>query len=154
MGMNFNTKILFSFLFFIIITQISFAQSNDYERLMDEIVQMSNDYSGLLNPRQTWEVSYEACQVTDQYFFDNELTLSVKIDLTNMEMVKVEERFSNSIALYPKDDNVEYIEATRYENGKAKKITDGVYYNLMVMPNMREKAQEMMQQVVLICQEK
>jgi len=85
---------------------------------MDEIIQMSNDYSGVLNPRQTWEVSYEGCQVTDQY------------------------------------DNVEYIEAIRYENGRAEKIVDGVYYNLMVMPDMREKAREMMQQAITFCQQK
>jgi len=154
MGMNFNSKILFSFLFSIIITQLSHAQSNDYEQLMDEITQLPNDYSGILNSRQTWEVSYEGCQVTDQYFFDDELTLIVKIDLANMETVKVEERFSNSIVLYPKEDNADYIEATRYENGRAEKITDGVYYNLMVMPDMREKVQEMMEQAIDFCQEK
>ncbi len=152
--MNFNRKILFSFLFFIIITQLSFAQNNDYEQLMNEITQISNDYSGVLNPRQTWKVSYESCEVSDQYFFDNELTLIVKIDLANMETVKVEERFSNSIALYPKEDNADYIEATRYENGRAEKITDGVYYNLMVMPDMREKVREMMEQAIDFCQEK
>jgi len=137
-----------------ITAQFTFAQSNGYEQLMDEITQISNDYSGVLNSRQTWEVSYEGCQVTDQYFFDDELTLIVKIDLANMETVKVEERFSNSIALYPKDDNAEYIEAIRYENGRAEKIVDGVYYNLMVMSDMREKAKEMMEQAVLICQKK
>jgi len=152
--MNFNTKILFSFLFSIIIAQFTFAQSNDYEQLMSEITQLSNDYSGVLNPRQTWEVSYEGCEVTDQYFFDNELTLIVKIDLANMDTVKVEKRFSNSIALYPKENNADYIEATRYENGRAEKITDGVYYNLSVMPDMREKAKEMMQQAVDFCQQK
>lgn len=152
--MNFNTKILFSFLFFLIIAQFIFAQSNDYEQLMNEITQISNDYSGVLNTRQTWEVSYEGCEVTDQYFFDDELTLTVKIDLKNMETVKMEGRFTNSIALYPKDKNVEYIEATRYENGKAEKITDGVYYNLMVMPDMREKVRAMMMQAIVFCQEK
>ncbi len=145
---------MFSFLFFIIMAQFTFAQSNDYEQLMNEITQISNDYSGVLNPRQTWEVSYEGCAVTDQYFFDNELTLSVKIDLANMETVKVEERFSNSIALYPKEDNADYIKATRYENGRAEKIVDGVYYNLMVMPDMREKVQEMIEQAIDFCQEK
>ena len=137
-----------------ITAQFTFAQNAEYERLMGEIIQISNDYSGVLNTRQTWEVSYEDCTVTDQYFFDDELTLIVKIDLTNMETVKVEERFSNSIALYPKEDNAEYIEAMRYENGKAEKITDGVYYNLMVMPDMREKVQEMMNQAIDFCQKK
>jgi len=137
-----------------ITAQFTFAQNAEYERLMDEIIQISNDYSGVLNTRQTWEVSYEGCKVTDQYFFDDELTLIVKIDLANMETVKVEERFSNSIALYPKEDNAEYIEAMRYENGKAEKITDGVYYNLMVMPDMREKVQEMMMQAIDFCQKK
>jgi len=144
------------FLFFcpIITAQISFAQSNDYEQIMNEITQISNDYSGVLNTRQTWQVSYEGCTVTDQYFFDDELTLTVKIDLKNMDTAKVEERFTNSIAIYPKDKNAEYIEAMRYENGRAEKITDGVYYNLMLMPDMREKASEMMQQAIIFCQQK
>ncbi len=152
--MNFNSKILFSFLFSVITAQIAFTQSNDYERLMNEITQISNDYSGVLNSRQTWEVSYEGCEVTDQYFFDDELTLVVKIDLADMETAKVEERFSNSIALYPKEDNADYIEAMRYENGRAEKIIDGVYYNLMVMSDMREKVREMMEQAIDFCQEK
>ena len=137
-----------------ITAQFTFAQNAEYERLMDEIIQISNDYSGILNTRQTWEVSYEDCKVTDQYFFDDELTLIVKIDLANMETVKVEERFSNSIALYPKEDNADYIEATRYENGRAEKTVDGVYYNLMVMPDMREKVREMMNQAIDFCQKK
>jgi len=152
--MNFNSKILFLFFCSIITAQISFAQSNDYELIMGEIIQISNDYSGVLNTRQTWEVSYEGCTVTDQYFFDDELTLIVKIDLKNMETVKVEERFSNSIALYPKEDNADYIEATRYENGRVEKTVDGVYYNLMVMPDMREKVREMMMQAIDFCQKK
>mgnify|MGYP000023110759 FL=1 len=152
--MNFNSKILFLFFCSIITAQISFAQSNDYELIMGEIIQISNDYSGVLNTRQTWEVSYEGCTVTDQYFFDDELTLIVKIDLKNMDAVKVEERFANSISIYPKDKSADYIEATRYENGQAEKITDGVYYNLMLMPDMREKVREMMEQAILICQEK
>ena len=137
-----------------ITAQFIFAQNTEYERLMDEITQISNDYSGVLNQRQTWEVSYEGCEVTDQYFFDDELTLVVKIDLANMDTVKVEERFSNSIALYPKDDNADYLEVMRYENGRAEKITDGVYYNLMVMPDMREKVRKMMMQAIIFCQQK
>ena len=150
--MNFTNKILVLFFCSTITAQITFAQSNDYEQLMNEITQISNDYSGILNSRQTWEVSYEGCEVTDQYFFDDELILILKINLANIETVKVEERFSNSIALYPKENNADYIEAIRYENGQAEKITDGVYYNLMVMPDMREKVQEMMQQAILSCQ--
>jgi len=136
---------------FLLCVQSAFSQSSDYEKLMSEITQMSNDYSGVLNTRQTWAVSYEKCELTDQYYFDNELTLVVKIDLQNMDTVKVEERFMNSIALYPKDENADYLDVIRYENGRAKKIVDGVYYNLMVVPDLREKARRKMQQVIEFC---
>lgn len=131
--------------------QSVFSQSIDYEDIMSEVTQMSNDYSGVLNTRQTWQVSYEECKLTDQYYFDNELTLVIKIDLANMDTVKVEERFTNSIALYPKDENADYLDVIRYENGRAKKIVDGVYYNLMVVPDLREKARRKMEQAIEFC---
>jgi len=140
------------FIFFSLFSLESvFSQSIDYEKVMNEITQMSNDYSGVLNTRQTWQVSYEGCELTDRYYFDNELTLVVNIDLANMDMVKVEERFINSIALYPKDENVDYLDVIRYENGRAEKIVDGVYYNLMVVPDLREKARRKMQQAIELC---
>lgn len=139
---------VFLFLFY---TSNASSQSIDYEELMSEITQMSNDYSGVLNSRQTWEVSYDKCELTDRYYFDNELTLVVKIDLANMDTVKVEERFMNSIALYPKDKNADYLDVIRYENGRAEKIIDGVYYNLMVVPDLREKARRKMQQAIKFC---
>ncbi len=128
-----------------------FAQSTDNEVLMNELCQLSNDYSGVLNPRQTWRMSYENCHITDQYYFDDELTLVVKINLASMDTVRVEKRFMNSIAVYPKGNNPEYIDATRYENGTSKKITDGVYYNLMIVPDLKEKARAMMQQAIEKC---
>jgi len=131
--------------------QSAFSQSVDYEEIMSEITQMSNDYSGVLNSRQTWEVSYEKCKLTDRYYFDDELTLVVKIDLANMDTVKVEERFINSIALYPKDENADYLDVIRYENGRAEKIIDGVYYNLMVVSDLREEARYKMQQAIELC---
>lgn len=129
----------------------TFAQPGNVETLMDELCQLSNDYSGVLNPRQTWRVSYEGCQIRDEYYFDDELTLVVKINLANMDTVRVEERFVNSIAVYPKDDNARYIDAIRYEKGVAQKITDGVYYNLMLVPDLKGKARAMMQQAIEKC---
>lgn len=145
-----NNLLVFVVLFLLCV-QSAFSQSSDYEKLMSEITQMSNDYSGVLNSRQTWEVSYDKCELTDRYYFDNELTLVVKIDLANMDTVKVEERFMNSIALYPKDENADYLDVIRYENGRAEKIIDGVYYNLMVVPDLREKARRKMQQAIKFC---
>jgi len=142
---------IFLFIVLMMWSSVGFTQSSDYETLMNELCQISNDYSGVLNTRQTWQVSYEGCEMTDKYYFDKELTLVVKTNLANIDTVKVEARFTNSIALYPKDDNSEYIEAIRYENNKAEKIVDGVYYNLMLVPEMREKAQEMMQDAIEKC---
>jgi len=137
--------------FFLLCVQSAFSQSADYEELMDEITQMSNDYSGVLNSRQTWEVSYEGCELTDRYFFDDELTLMVKINLADMDTVRVEERFDNSIALYPKDENTDYLDVTRYENGRIEKIVDGIYYNLMLVPDLRREARHKMQQAIELC---
>lgn len=140
-------------LLLMISSTFAFTQSADDEVLMNELCQLSNDYSGVLNSRQTWRVSYEACHITDEYYFDDELTLVVKINLANMDTVRVEERFTNSIAVYPEDNNPEYIDATRYENGTSKKITDGIYYNLMLTPDLKEKARTMMQQAIEKCRD-
>ncbi len=129
------------------------AQTTEYQNLMDKICQHSNDYSGMYNSRQTWTVSYEACTLTDRYYFDGELTVKIELDLANMEKAGVEKRFYHAIVVYPTNRNPEYLNVTRYEDGEAKKITDGIYYNLMVPADDKWNVKKMMEQAIGMCQE-
>ena len=127
------------------------AQTTEYQNLMDKICQYSNDYSGVYNSRQTWTVSYEGCTLTDRYYFDDELTVKIELDLANMEKADVEKRFYHAIVVYPTDQNPEYLDVTRYEDGKAEKITDGIYYNLMVPADDKWEMKKMMEQAIEMC---
>ncbi len=129
------------------------AQTSETSKILDELTQLSNDYSGIYNSRQTWNVSYEGCKITDHYYFNDELTLTVELDLADMNYARIEKRFYNSIAVYPKDKNPEYLHVTRYEDGKASRIVDGIYYSLMVPADNKEKAHKLMNEAIESCQE-
>lgn len=127
------------------------AQTAEYRSLMDKICQHSNDYSGVYNSRQTWTVSYEGCILTDRYYFNDELTVKIELDLANMEKADVEKRFYHAIVVYPTNRNPEYLDVTRYEDGNAEKITDGIYYNLMIPADDKWEIKKMMNRAIEMC---
>ncbi len=161
--MKFTFNFLFSFLCLCLLLSTACASTttpsetpitetvvgDTYEELMDWLILQSNDYSGVLNPRQTWILSYDGYEVKEEYFWDGEPEITIIFDIRNIEKAKIEQRFTNSIALYPKEGKTEYFDIKRLEDGEIKDI-EGEYYNWMVEPNMKEMVLERMEKVMLL----
>ena len=119
----------------------------EYQAAMDWLIKQSNDYSGVLNPRQTWSISYEGYQVKEEYFWDGETTIITEFDIRNISKAKIEERFTNSVALYPKEGKTEFFKVQRFEEGESQEI-ESEYYNWMVFPKMKGEALERLETVL------
>ena len=130
-------------------TSSSQVNEKDYNSLMDWLVMQSNDYSGVLNPRQTWILSYEGYQVKEEYFWDGEPEITIEFDIRNIAKAQIEKRFENSIALYPKDGNNEHLKVERIEDGEVKTI-ESEYYNWMVQPELKAEVLERMERLLEI----
>ena len=129
------------------------AIDKNYEEAMDWLIKQSNEYSGVLNPRQTWILSYDGYLVKEEYFWDGEPTLTAEFDIRNISKAKVEERFTNSIALYPKDGKSEHFKVIRTEEGEREEV-ESEYFNWMVFPEMKKETLERMNTVLELLLEK
>jgi len=118
-----------------------------YTNAMDWLTENSNAYSGILNEKQTWVVSYDGFEVTDEYYWNNELRVRVQYDIRNIDKATNETRFQNSVALYPKPGNTTDISVTRFDDGVPQSI-EGDYYNLMIDPAIKTKAHQKMLEVL------
>lgn len=119
---------------------------------MDWLTENSNAYSGILNDRQTWVVSYNDYQITDEYYWDNELRVRIQFDIRDINQAKNEIRFYHSVALYPEPGNTTDIQVTRFEDGVPEQI-EGDYYNLMMDPAIKKEAHKKMLEVLEILKE-
>lgn len=135
---------------------VSHAQSQEdipdsYTILMDWLTENSNAYSGILNDRQTWVVSYDGFQITDEYYWDNQLKVRVQFDIRDIAKASNEIRFYHSVALYPKTGNTDDINVIRFEEGVPEQL-DGDYYNLMIDPAIKKETHKKVLEVLKIVQ--
>jgi len=114
-----------------------------YIELIDWLTENSNAYSGLLNERQTWVVSYDGYMITDEYYWDNRLKVRVQFDIRDIAKATNEIRFYHSVALYPESGNTTDIQVTRFEEGVPNQL-EGDYYNLMIDPAIKKEAHKKM----------
>lgn len=114
---------------------------------MDWLTENSNAYSGILNDRQTWLVTYDGFQVTDEYYWDNQLKVRIQFDIRDIQQAKNEIRFYHSVALYPQSGNTTDIQVIRFEDGVPEEI-EGDYYNMMIDPTIKKEAHKKMLEVL------
>lgn len=126
--------------------------SKEYLELMEWITLQSNSYSGILNERQTWIVSYDEFQIKEEYYWDNQLTVVIEFDIRNIEKVRSELRFFHSISLYPKDGDPNHFQVTRYDDGIGNQV-EAEYYNLLIDPTIKKEVYQKMQQALELCKE-
>ena len=105
-----------------------------------------------MNDRQTWVVTYDGYQVTDEYYWDNQLRVRVQFDIRKIEKATNEIRFFHSIALYPQEGNTTDIQVTRFEDGVPEEL-EGDYYNLMIDPEIKKEAYRKLLEVLEIIEE-
>ncbi len=120
-----------------------------YTVLMDWLTENSNAYSGILNDRQTWVVSYDGYQITDEYYWDNQLKVRIQFDIRDISKATNEVRFYHSVALYPDPGNLEDISVTRFDDGVPEQL-EGDYYNLMIDPSIKKEAHKKVLEVLEI----
>lgn len=119
------------------------SPSSEYLELIEWLTKQSNDYSGILNDRQTWIVSHDGYQIKEEYYWDNQLTVVIEFDIRNIEKANSELRFYHSIVLYPKDGDPGHFQVTRYDDGLPSKV-EAEYYNLMIDPTIKKEVYKKM----------
>ncbi len=127
--------------------------AKEYLNLMEWLTLQSNSYSGILNERQTWIVSYDEFQIKEEYYWDNQLTVVIEFDIRNIEKVRSELRFFHSISLYPKEGDATHFKVTRYDEGIGTEV-EAEYYNLLIDPTIKKEVYQKMQKALDLCKDK
>lgn len=126
--------------------------SKEYLETMEWLVLQSNNYSGVLNERQTWVVSFNDYIIKEEYYWDGELTVVIEFDIRKIDKAQNELRFFNSICLYPSQEDESPFDVTRIEEGMPNKI-EAEYYNLMIDPTQKKEVLEKVRTVLRLSQE-